>query len=152
MSDEQVSSIERTASPLFFSKDHISTATGAFRRFRQRQTDSFPMSQLRTGGTVGGGTEYTYVTPHAYTSKLPAEYSGCTADAYPKWYPNRAGERTLAHLRDGEPVERYVAIDMFRRAPTARSGQIIFDHGRPNDGYYLPRNACKEKRYPIDGE
>ena len=152
MSDEQVSSIERTASPLFFNKDHISTATGAFRRFRQRQTDSFPMSQLRTGGTVGGGTEYTYVTPHAYTSKLPAEYNGCTADAYPKWYPNQAGERTLAHLRDGEPVERYVAIDMFRRAPTARSGQIIFDHGRPNDGYYLPRNACKEKHHPIDRE
>lgn len=143
MSDEQVASIDRLASPLFFSKKRIDTSTGAFRRFRQRQTDSFPMSQLRTGGQVGGGTEYTYVTPQAYSSKLPEQYDGCSAEAYPKWYPNKAGERTLSHLKDGEPVERYVAIDMFRRAPTARPGQIIFDHGRPNDGYYLQRNGCK---------
>jgi hypothetical protein len=34
---------------------------------------------------------------------------------------------------------------MYRRPPTARSGQIIFDHGRPNDGYYLQRNGCKNK-------
>jgi len=102
------------------------------------------MSHLRTGGVVGGGTEYTYVTPQAYTSKLPEQYNGCREDAYPKWYPNRAGERTLGHLRDAVvPVERFVSIDMYRRPPTARAGQIIFDHGRPNDGYYLPRNGCK---------
>lgn len=100
------------------------------------------MSQLRTGGAVGGGTEFTFVTPEPYSSKLPELYSGCGPEAYPKWYPNRAGERTLSHFRDGEPVERFVSIDMYRRAPTARPGQIIFDHGRPNDGYYLQRNGC----------
>jgi hypothetical protein len=121
----------------------MSAPTGIFRRFRQRQTDSLPMSQLRTGGHVGGGTEYTYVTPEAYTWKLPEKYNGSLSDGYPKWYPNKAGERTLAHLNEGQPVERYVSIDMYRRAPTARSGQIIFDHGRPNDGYYLQRNGCK---------
>lgn len=143
MSDEQISHVERTASPIFFSKKRIDTATGAFRRFRQRQTDSIPMSQLRMGGSVGGGTEYTFVTPQGYTSKLQEEYNGCSAEAFPKWYPNKAGERTLSHMRESEPVERFVAIDMFRRAPTARPGQIIFDHGRPNDGYYLQRNGCK---------
>jgi hypothetical protein len=143
LTKEQESSIESSPNPLFFNKARISTATGAFRRFRQRQTDSLPMSQLRTGGTVGGGTEFTYITPQAYTSKLPDLYNGCTGDAFPKWYPNRAGERTLGYLRDSIPVERYVSIDMYRRPPTARSGQIIFDHGRPNDGYYLQRNGCK---------
>ncbi|CAF1158835.1 unnamed protein product [Rotaria sordida] len=141
LTKEQESSIDRTASPLFFNKSRISTSTGVFRRFRQRQTDSLPMSHLRAGGAVGAGTEYTYITPQAYTSKLPEKYNGSTADGYPKWYPNRAGERTLAHLREGIPVERYVSIDMFRRPPTGRSGQIIFDHGRPNDGYYLQRNG-----------
>jgi hypothetical protein len=99
------------------------------------------MSQLRTGGYVGSGTEFTFVTPQAYTSKLPDKYNGSSAESYPKWYPNRAGERTLAHSQE----ERYVSIDMFRRPPTSRSGQIIFDHGRANDGYYLPRNGCKYK-------
>jgi hypothetical protein len=104
------------------------------------------MSQLRTGGNVGGGTEFLYITPQAYTSKLPDKYNGCSEESYPKWYPNRAGERTLAHSQEGIPVERYVSIDMFRRPPTSRSGQIIFDHGRANDGYYLPRNGCKNKK------
>lgn len=103
------------------------------------------MSQLRAGGEVGGGTQFTFITPQAYTSKLPEKYNGSTEHAYPKWYPNRAGQRTLAHLGGNEPVERYVSIDMYRRPPTARSGQIIFDHGRPNDGYYLQRNGCKSK-------
>lgn len=103
------------------------------------------MSQLRTGGHVGGGTAFTFVTSEGYSSKLPDKYNGCSADAFPKWYPNRAGERTLAHSYDGTPVERYVSIDTFRGPPTARAGQIIFDHGRSNDGYYLPRNGCKTK-------
>ncbi|CAF1198323.1 unnamed protein product [Adineta steineri] len=141
LTKEQISNIETTDSPLFFSKARNSSANGAFRCFRQRQTDSVPMSHLRTGGAVGAGTDYTYVTPQAYTSKLPDEYNGCTADAFPKWYPNQAGDRTLKQLRDTVPVERYVSIDMFRRAPTARAGQIIFDHGRPNDGYYYQRNG-----------
>jgi hypothetical protein len=101
------------------------------------------MSHLRTGGAVGGGTGYTFITPEAYTSKLPDQYNGCTSDAFPKWSPNRAGERTLAQLQDTVPVERYVSIDMYRRPPTGRPGQIIFDYGRPNDGYYLQRNGCK---------
>ena len=46
------------------------------------------MSHLRTGGHVGGGTEFTYVTPQAYTSKLSDAYNGCTGEAYPKWYPS----------------------------------------------------------------
>lgn len=136
-------SIDRSADPLFFNKARISTATGAFRCYRQRQTDSVPMSHLRTGGTVGGGTEFTFVTPEAYTWKIPEKYNGTMGESYPKWSPNKAGERTLEHFRDTEPVERYVSIDMYRRAPSARSGQIIFDHGRPNDGYYLQRNPCK---------
>ena len=141
MTKEQESSIESTASPLFLAKAPITAANGIFREHRQRQTDALPMSHLRTGSAVGSGTHYTYVTPQAYTSKLPEEYNGCTADAFPKWKPNRAGERTLSHLRDSEPVERFVAIDMYRRPPTARTGHIVFDHGRPNDGYYLQRNA-----------
>lgn len=145
MSKEQESSIERTASPLFFSKARNSAANGAFRCYRQRQTDSVPMSHLRSGGAVGGGTEYTFVTPQAYTWKLPEKYSGCTADAFPKWYPNKAGDRTEKQLQNTVPVERYVSIDMYRRAPTARAGQIIFDHGRPNDGYFLQRNGCKSE-------
>jgi hypothetical protein len=104
------------------------------------------MSHLRTGGHVGGGISFTYVTPEVYRSKLSDKYNGCSSESYPKWYPNQAGERTLAHSHEGVPVERYVSIDMFRRPPTSRSGQILFDHGRANDGYYLPRNECKIKK------
>jgi hypothetical protein len=143
LTDEQISNIERTVSPLFFNKEAHNPATGAFRQFRQRHTDACPMSHLRAGGAVGSGTHYTYITPERYTSTLPQIYNGCSSDAFPKWYPNRAGERTLSHTHDGEPVERFVAIDLYRRAPTARSGQIVFDHGRPNDGYYFQRNGCQ---------
>jgi hypothetical protein len=104
------------------------------------------MSHLRTGGSVGGGIAFTFVTPRDYSSKLPDKFNGCSEQAYPKWYPNRAGERTLSHLRENQPVERFVSIDTFRRPPTSRSGEIIFDHGRPNDGYYLPRNGCNKLR------
>lgn len=124
-----------------------STTTG--RRFRQRCTDAVPMSHLRVGGSVGSGTHFTFVGAEPYSSILPAKYPGSSDQSFPKWYPNQAGERTSAQMKDTTPVERYVSIDMFRRAPTARSGQIIFDHGRANDGYYLPRNGCKFRRFYI---
>lgn len=101
------------------------------------------MSHLRTGQSVGSGISYTFVGAEPYSARLPERYNGSFEEGFPKWYPNRAGERTATHLQGSLPAERYVSIDMYRRPPTSRSGQIIFDSGRANDGYYLPRNGCK---------
>lgn len=98
---------------------------------------------MKSDGEFNHRTQFTYITPQAYSSKLPSDYDGCTINAYPKWYPNQAGKRIETHLKsEGAPVEQHVSIDTFRRPPTARAGQILFDHGRPNDGYYLERKAC----------
>lgn len=134
---------------MFFDESRAPKPTGTFRHFRHRHTDCVPMSHLRTGRSVGGGISYTFIAPQAYSARLPEKYNGSGEDAFPKWYPNRAGERTGDHLRASLPAERFVSIDMYRRPPTARSGGIIFDHGRSNDGYYLPRNGRKFHR-PID--
>lgn len=149
MTDEQLKSIDRSASPLFFDQSKLkaaassSSTSGAFRRTRRRYADAVPMSHLRVGGSVGSGTHFTFIGAEPYSSTLPEKYPGSSDQSYPKWYPNQAGQRAAAQLKDTTPAERYVSIDMFRRPPTARSGQIIFDHGRANDGYYLPRNGCK---------
>lgn len=142
LTKEQQSSIERDASPIFLNTSLQPTFVGPCRRFRQRQSESIATSQLRTSEEYGHRTHYTYITPEPYTATPPSKHNGCAIDAYPKWYPNQAGERVKTHLGDSEPVERHVAIDNFRRPPTARAGQILFDHGRPNDGYYLERQAC----------
>jgi hypothetical protein len=52
------------------------------------------------------------------------------------------GFRTRSHYV-AEPAEKFVSIDMYKRPLTNQPGKIIFDHGRPNNGYYLQRNQCK---------
>ena len=51
------------------------------------------------------------------------------------------GFRTRSHYV-AEPAEKFVSIDMYKRPLTNQPGKIIFDHGRPNNGYYLQRNQC----------
>lgn len=51
------------------------------------------------------------------------------------------GYRTFSHY-DGEPAERYLNIDMYKRPVTNQPGKLIFDYGRPNNGYYLQRHQC----------
>ncbi len=36
---------------------------------------------------------------------------------------------------------------MYKRPLTNQKGKIIFDHGRPNNGYYLQRHQCKTKSF-----
>lgn len=52
------------------------------------------------------------------------------------------GFRTRSHFV-AEPAEKFVNIDMYKRPLTNQPGQIIFDYGRPNNGYYLQRHQCK---------
>lgn len=52
------------------------------------------------------------------------------------------GFRTRSHFV-AEPTEKLVNIDMYKRPLTNQTGAIIFDNGRPNNGYYLQRNQCK---------
>ena len=59
---------------------------------------------------------------------------------------NSKGFRTKSHDL-GEPVERFTNIDLYRRPLTNQPGRIIFDYGRPNNGYYLQRNQCNFKLY-----
>jgi len=58
------------------------------------------------------------------------------------------GFRTRSHYV-AEPAEKFVSIDMYKRPLTNQPGKIIFDHGRPNNGYYLQRNQCKIISYEI---
>ncbi len=51
------------------------------------------------------------------------------------------GFRTRSHY-EGEPVERFTSIDLYRRPPTNQPGNVIFDHGRATNGYFLQRNQC----------
>ena len=100
------------------------------------------MSHLRVGGAARNSSQYTYIASNANTARVSSDYSGCRLDAYPKWQPNQAGERTMGHLQPNLSKERSVSMDMFNQQPqSARAGQIIFDHGRPNDGYYSARST-----------
>ena len=49
-----------------------------------------------------------------------------------------SGKRTESHYGP-EPIERFANIDMYRRPLTNQPGRIVFDYGRPSNGYYLQR-------------
>jgi hypothetical protein len=76
------------------------------------------------------------------SNNAPEGYTASQYGAYPTWGKPETGFRTRSHLV-AEPVEKLTNIDMYRRPPTNQPGHIIFDHGRPNNGYYLQRNQCK---------
>jgi hypothetical protein len=84
---------------------------------------------------------FCYIKKDTFNRHPPAEYSSSAFGAYPTWGQDQAGHRTRSHYVE-EPVERFVNIDMYKRPPTNQPGNIIFDHGRPNNGYYLQRNQC----------
>ena len=86
---------------------------------------------------------YCFISKDKFNHSQLADYASSAYGAYPTWGPDKAGYRTRSHYI-GEPVERFVNIDMYRRPPTNQPGRIIFDHGRPNNGYYLQRNQCKK--------
>jgi len=75
-----------------------------------------------------------------YQRKPAAPYDSCRGRAAVRWGPSKAGERTKKHF-DGEGIDRYTNIDMYRRNPTNLAGQVVMDCGRPADGYYA-------KKYP----
>ena len=85
---------------------------------------------------------FCFITKDAYSNYVPPEYTASKYGAYPTWGLEETGIRTRSHYV-AEPVEKFANIDMYRRPFTNQNGRIIFDHGRPNNGYYLQRNQCK---------
>lgn len=89
---------------------------------------------------------YCYITKEAYNRDIPPEYTASRYGAYPTWGPAETGYRTRSHYV-AEPAEKFANIDMYKRPPTNQTGAIIFDHGRPNNGYYLQRKQCRYYLY-----
>lgn len=108
------------------------------RFYVDRSTDTYNQHLIRG---ESASQPYCYITKDKFNHNPKAEYSSSDYGAYPTWGVDQAGHRTRSHYVE-EPVERYVNIDMYRRPPTNQPGRIIFDYGRPNNGYYLQRNQC----------
>ncbi|CAF1204654.1 unnamed protein product [Didymodactylos carnosus] len=106
LTNEQVSNIQKDASSLFFGKQHITTATGAFRQYRQRHGDTFSEHFVR------GSTQhnpYVFLTAEPHSSQLNKDYNGSTYDTYPKWYPNKADDSTW--YNSTVPLDRRRILD-----------------------------------------
>ena len=111
------------------------------RHYVDRYTETYSQHLIRN---VSVYNPYCYISKDAFEHNPPEEYSSSRAGAYPTWGPDQTGIRTRSHFV-AEPVDRFANIDMYKRPPTNQPGTIIFDHGRPNNGYYLQRNQCKIK-------
>ncbi|CAH1773037.1 unnamed protein product [Owenia fusiformis] len=76
-------------------------------------------------------------------SRYPAEkYDTCRDGASFRWGPSKTGERTLSHYQ-GETIDRYTTIDMYRRPATNNLSQCVMSYGRPSYGYYTQRYPSK---------
>lgn len=106
------------------------------RHFLDRSTDTFNEHLIRG---ISASQPYGFIAKEAHNRFLPPEYTASRAGAYPTWGPAETGFRTRSHYV-AEPAEKFMNIDMYKRPLTNQPGNIIFDHGRPNNGYYLQRN------------
>jgi hypothetical protein len=111
----------------------------AQKHFVERHGDTFSQHLIRG---ISSSQPYCYITKDRKSRDIPIEYSSSQYGAYPTWGIDDSGFRTRSHYV-AEPAERFSNIDMYKRPLTNQPGAIIFDHGRPNNGYYLQRNQCK---------
>ncbi|KAA3671130.1 uncharacterized protein DEA37_0014950, partial [Paragonimus westermani] len=71
------------------------------------------------------------------------EHSGSRVGAYYPWPPNKAGEKTVEHLRTESP-STLIGIELERRPPTNVPGDIRMVFGRATPGYYAHRYPNRE--------
>ena len=109
------------------------------RHYLERYADLYNQNLIRG---KSGLLPFCFITKDAYSNNLPPEYTASRYGSYPTWGPEETGFRTRSHYV-AEPTEKFANIDMYRRPFTNQNGGIVFDHGRPNNGYYLQRNQCK---------
>lgn len=100
-----------------------------------RHTETFNEHVIRG---KSASIPYGWITKDAFSHHLPPEYTSSANRAYPPWGPDQVGFRTRSHYV-AEPAEKFANIDMYKRPLTNQPGRIIFDYGRPNNGYYLQR-------------
>lgn len=106
------------------------------RHFNERHVDTYNQHLIRG---ISASQPYCYITKEAHNRFVPIEYSSSSYGSYPTWGIDDAGFRTRSHYV-AEFADRFSNIDMYKRPMTNQSGNIIFDHGRPNNGYNLQRN------------
>lgn len=109
------------------------------RFYLDRHADTYNQHLIRG---ISASQPYCYIRKDAHSNSPPKDYTSSAYGAFPTWGEAETGSRTKSHYV-AEPVERYTNIDMYRRPFTNQPGRIIFDYGRPNNGYYLQRNQCK---------
>lgn len=109
------------------------------RFYNERSTDTYNQHLIRG---ISASQPYGYIRKEAFNHNVPPEYTCSPFGAYPTWGPAETGIRTRSHYV-AEPVEKMVNIDLYKRPVTNQKGNVIFDYGRPNNGYYLQRNQCK---------
>lgn len=108
------------------------------RLFNERHCDTYSQHLIRG---KSASQPYCFITKEAHNNNVPPEYTSSMYGAYPTWGVEDTGFRTRSHYV-AEPVARLVNIDVYKRPLTNQPGRIIFDHGRPNNGYFLQRHQC----------
>lgn len=106
------------------------------RHYKERPTDCFNQHLIRG---LSAPQPYCFIAKEAKNNYSPPEYTNSRYGAYPTWGIEETGFRTRSHYV-AEPANRFGNIDMYKRPLTNQPGSIIFDHGRPNNGYYLQRH------------
>jgi len=106
------------------------------RHYKHRPTDCFNEHLIRG---LSAPQPYCFIAKEYKNNYPPPEYTSSDYGAYPPWGEEQTGFRTRSHYV-AEPANRFGNIDMYKRPLTNQPGAIIFDHGRPNNGYYLQRH------------
>lgn len=113
------------------------------RHYIERSTDCYNQHLIRG---LSAPQPYCFITKEAKSNFPPIEYTNSRYGAYPPWGIEETGFRTRSHYI-AEPANRFGNIDMYKRPLTNQPGTIIFDHGRPNNGYYLQRHQYENTWY-----
>lgn len=106
------------------------------RHYKERPTACFNEHLIRG---LSAPQPYCWIAKEANNNYPPPEYTNSRYGSYPTWGVEETGFRTRSHYV-GEPANRFGNIDMYKRPLTNQPGKIIFDHGRPNNGYNLQRH------------
>lgn len=106
------------------------------RHYKERPTDCFSEHLVRG---ISAPQPYCFIAKEAKNNYVPPEYTNSRYGSFPTWGVEETGFRTRSHYIS-EPANRFGNIDMYKRPLTNQPGSIIFDHGRPNNGYYLQRH------------
>ncbi|CAF0712172.1 unnamed protein product [Brachionus calyciflorus] len=137
LKDEILANIPRHSESVFRQTTRAGQETDPNKRiFIQRCSDTYNEHSIRG---QSASQPYCYITKDPHSNLVPPEYTKSKYGSYPTWGPDETGIRTRSHFV-GEPAEKFVNIDMYKRPLTNQAGQIIFDYGRPNNGYYLQRH------------